>query len=225
MSFVERNKIWLLPLLGAGVLGVLWMNFKTFKPKPVAPLPPSQPTAPSASTSADPVSLAPPPAAMLPAPPPPAPAPGTGGVDLWSDLRAMETPPPELTRTDELLKEGEKPLNLSRLGQPNTPALEPRDWQGLPEPAFPQARTGVLEAKTPTALPKLDFVVESASGAQEAWFQGKPYREGQSPNGVHKIKQIRRWSVVLTGPNGETRLSTELGRPRVQPSTVPAEAL
>ena len=225
MSFVERNKIWLLPLLGVGVLGVLWMNFKTFKPKPVAPSPPSQPAAPSTSGSANPTPPAPPPAAMPPAPLPPVPTPGAAGADLWSDLRALETPPPELTRTDELLKEGEKPLNLSRLGQPNAPALDPQEWQSLPEPVFPQARTGVLAAKTPTALPKLDFVVESASGAQEAWFHGRPYREGQTPDGVHKIKQIRRWSVVLTGPSGEIRLSTELGRPKAQPSTVPAEAL
>lgn len=215
MSFVERNKIWLLPLLGVGVLGVLWMNFQTFKPKAAAPEPPPPPAPLSAPS--------PSPTTAVPTPPPPSPH-ATASSDLWSDLRLLENVPPELTRTEDLLRKGEKPLDVSRLGQPDAPALDPRNWQTLPEPVFPKARTLSAVATAPTAIPKLDFVVEASNGAQEAWFAGRPFREGQSPDGVHRIKQIRRWSVVLTGPTGEIRLSTELVRPKAKPSPVSAEA-
>ena len=32
MSFVEKNKAWLLPILGVGVASVLFMNYRSFKP-------------------------------------------------------------------------------------------------------------------------------------------------------------------------------------------------
>ena len=216
MSFVERNKIWLLPLLGVGVLGVLWMNFQTFKPKATPAATPSP--SPSPASPAPP----PPPSTV----PPPSPAPVNVGTDLWADLRVLGSPPPELIRTEELLREGERPLEVSRIGDPAAPNLEPRDWQSLPEPEFPQARAVPAVAMTVAAPLKLDFVLEAANGAQEAWIGGRPYREGQSPDGVHRIKQIRRWSIVLAGPSGETRLSTELGRSqKANPSSVPAEAM
>ena len=220
---MERNKLWLLPLLGVGVLGVLWMNFQVFKPKaaePAAPLPP-----PPSQTSPV-IPAAPPPPVATPMP---ASAPSVSGPDIWSDLRLLETPPPELTRVEELLLEGEKAFDVARLGHSEPPILNPKDWQFLPEPEFPRARPEPALAAASVPLPKLDFVLEDARGEQEAWFAGRAYREGDSPDGIHRIRKISRWSVVLSGPGGELRLSTELGRvapsPKANPRSAPAEAL
>lgn len=224
MSFVERNKAWLLPLLGVGVLGVVWMNLQTFKPKKA----PAKPTPPAATPSPLTPAAAPAPAPVPPPAPhaaPPAHEPGASGVDLWSDLRPLEPPAPTLAQADEMLKEGARPLDLARIGQRPEPELDPLSWRGLPEPHFPKAVVAAAQPKTPSAAPKLELILEGPDGAQEAWFRGRPYREGQSPDGVHRIKQIRRWSVVLSGPNGEIRLSTELGRAKAGQPAVAAEAM
>jgi len=220
VSFVERNKIWLLPLLGVGVAGVLWMNYQAFKPKvadpvpaPITPAPLATPPVPAAS------------APVTPAVPPPS----NAGADLWADLRSLEAPAPELTRTDELLREGAKAVDVSRVGQPIPPVLDPRGWQALPDPVFPKPPVAPGTVAPARPLPRLEFVLETARGEQEAWFEGRPYREGENLDGTHRIKQITRWAVVLSGPAGDIRLSTELGRvapsPKAKPRPVSAEAM
>lgn len=222
MSFIERNKVWLLPLLGVGVLGVVWMNVQTFKPKkPPVALPPPAPAAATPSNAAP--EPAPAPVPVAPAPEP-APVPA-GGADLWSDLRPLEAPSPRLSQADEMLKEGARPVEVSRLGQPAEPELDPRSWQALPEPRFPKVATASAAPKAPSATPVLGLILEGSGGVREAWFGGRPYREGQSPDGAHRIKQILRWSVLLTGPTGEIRLSTELGRAKSARPGASAEAM
>ena len=237
MSFVERNKAWLLPLLGVGVVGVLWLNYLTFYPrKPVTASPPNAKATPpvagstspsvSANQAAPNEANAPPPSVPRSANPPSVSVAG----DLWADLKIVEAPPPELNGMDALLKEGENPLRLAVFQETKKPTLSPEDWTHLPEPEIVHKN---LVASHDVPLPPLvlDFVLRLENGVRQAWFGGKAYREGQKPDRAHKIKRITERGVVLSGSGGETLISTNLKR--VSPSfkanppadpAVPAEA-
>lgn|GEM_PF-5503904 len=231
MSFVQKNKAWLLPILGAGVVWAFWNMYQAFTPVPAAPVQPA--SAPLAGVPPAPVAPAPSPTplpAPLPPPPPPQPsAPPAANAGLWADLTALEASPAELNRTEELLKEGEKPLTPAGMQELPEPQLSPEEWRGLPEPQILRvAPRG--ESMTPAApLPRLDFVLErDDTKVKEAWMGGRGYREGASPNGTHRIKRITDNTVLLAGPTGEILLTTDLGTapppPKAETPTASAEA-
>lgn len=194
MSFVERNKVWLLPLLGLGVVGVVVLNLKTFRGKPTPPAP----------VQALPAEAPAPPQPPPPAPVPPRPAAG-GPSDLWSDLRPLETPAPSLNDLPALLTAAEQPLKATPAPRPQ---LDPPAWMRLPPvPVFPAP---VVRSTAPTALPPLEFILRTPEG-RWAYFGGRPFAEGQRPDGHHRIQSIQARRVVLRSPDGGLRsLTTDL---------------
>lgn len=200
MTFIEKNKAWLLPLLGLGVAGVLYLDFHS-KAAPV-PEPPVAP-APSAQAPA-PGAQAPAPGTQIPAPaaaaaPPVAGAPG----DLWGDLQALEKPPEALCQEDALKKRCRASLG---------PLLEAPAWSRLPRPGWvreaepPKAAPSgpPLPPPPPAPVPVVDFVLSGAQGAT-AWIHGRPYRAGENiPGGPFSVASIEWNRVGLTGPKGDT---------------------
>jgi len=201
LSFVEKNKAWLLPLLGVGVAAVAYLNLR----KPARPRP-----LPSAG-AAEPARLAPaPPAAPVPAPSlvmaaPAAPAAPAPGSDLWSDLRALAAPSgPSLA--EAALRE--------RCREALDPVLESGFPASLPHPgpvreAPPertQAAAAVPAAAAPARpLPDLGFILCAAGAPPCAWIGGRPWREGQSlPGGTWRVGPIRWNRVALLDPAGRT---------------------
>lgn len=218
MSFVQKHKAWLLPLLGVGVVWAGWNISQSLKPS--APVPVKSDVPEGSARPAPPVAA--------PAPPPAPKAPAAN--DLWSDLRQLDTPAPGLNQVTELVQQGARPLAPDWLQASSRPDFRPTRWKDLPEPQFPRLTTGP-EAKSLSApLPVLDFVLERQdSRSREAWIGGKAYQEGQSPDGVHRIKHITNRSVLLVGPSGETLLTTDLGKstpnsPKPALTARPAEA-
>lgn len=194
MSFAERNKVWLLPALGAGILAVVWMNYQSFKSAPA----PVEPRAEAAATAQILAATTPPPTV------PPS-APNAAADGLWADLRGLETPPPELNRAEVFLQQGGQALPQNARANAPVAALHPQQWSLLPEPYFP--RQAAVTAVTPGRSLQVDFIIDTARG-REAWFEGRAYHVGQSPDGSHQIKAIHERSVLLNGPSGELELST-----------------
>lgn len=194
MSFVERNKVWLLPLLGLGVVGVVVLNLKTFRGKPAPPVPAQAPPAEAPAPSQPPPSI----------PVPPRPAAG-GPTDLWSDLRLLETPAPSLNDLPALLAEAEQPLKATPAPRPQ---LDLQGWVHLPPiPVFPSP---AVRPTALTTLPPLDFILRTPEG-RWAYFGGRPFAEGQRPDGHHRIQTIQARRVVLRSPDGGLRsLTTDL---------------
>ncbi len=175
MSFVEKHKLWLLPLLGLGVLGVVYMNLQMFKKPP-------QPAPRGTSTAAAPATALPAPAAMTPPPAVP-PPPGAPGEELWADLRALEAPAPALADAGILLGQGERPVDPAAARR--MPSLRPDVWTRLRMPVAPPS---LLEARpeapaAPLSPPAVTFVGETPSGPV-AWIGGRPFRPGDlTPSG------------------------------------------
>lgn len=204
MSFIEKHKAWLLPLLGVGVAGVVWLNIRTFSA-------PASPAVQAPSAAGPEAAAAPTP---VPAPAPafaaPQPAGAPKGADLWSDLRAYEEPAAALTDSRELLKRGRDPLGPGEAGA--SPDLHPESWKGLHSPT--PARTGTAAAAPSPAgpLPSLDFVMQLPD-RRVAFLGGRAFLEGQTPDGIHQIRRIRERSVELSGPQGSLVLTTDLRPP------------
>ncbi len=188
MSFVERHKVWLLPLLGLGVIGVVYLNMRMLGGSPA-------PAATSESAAADPKpqGMAPMPAVVLPPPPEAAPiAQPSGTQDLWADLRALETPPSSLTATAELLSKGERPRDLSTARR--MPGFHPDQWERVgrmkPLPAVPDRESPSMAEpeKVPPPLPVVTFVGRTPEGPI-AWIQQRPCREGDLlPDGYRIVR-------------------------------------
>jgi hypothetical protein len=197
MSFAERNKAWLLPLLGVVALGVVYLNIQTLQ-APAAPAAPPGPS-PALQTTA-------PPSAPAQAGPEPRSA---GPADLWSDLRRLEGPSPALNQTQEILGHAAEPLDSHE----PAPALRPQTqaWTRLTNPSLPapprdaQAPPAVKAAPAP--LPTLSFVATSSSGPQ-AWLDGRPYAVGQTTPGGYRVQRILADRVVLEGPTGTVECFT-----------------
>ncbi len=196
MSFAEKNKAWLLPLLGLGVAGVVFMNIKLFTGDKPAAAQESQ--APQAAASPA-VPEAPPPVAES--------APDTSG-DLWADLRAYAKTPENLTE-DKALRDRSR----VRVGQDlETPSPSP-----LPRPStnlegwIPLRKAAEKGTQDPSPLvpaPEVEFLVHGPSGAR-AWFDGQGFRQGESLPGLHySVEKIGSTSVELKGPKGKTTQST-----------------
>lgn len=216
MSFVERNKNWVLPLLGVMALGVIYMNFQMFKPKPKAPEPPG--AAPPLTATA--------PAAVIAAPPPPAPEPTPAGPrkpDLWSDLRALEEPWAGLNQADALLKQGSQPLKAE--------LLHPVPWVlplpvslRVPEPLRGAPTTPATLPSRPSAPPpEVDFLILNPKGTS-AWLGGSGFRVGQVLAGGWKVRRITPDMVEVEGPGGVIRRWTNPVKAKMAPKIPSPEA-
>ncbi len=188
MSFIEKHKVWLLPLLGLGVLGVGYMNFRTLRgnPPPVAsePVPP-EPTPEIAET----------PEAAQPS------------ADLWSDLRPFAILPGNLAQESTFMDRARVALGPEltlaaplALGNPHEASL------GKPaqKPGDQGTSLGFSEGEPPA----LDFLIHSPHGTY-AWFGGRAYRVGEKlQESGYTLSRIGPTFVELTGPQGRVVAST-----------------
>lgn len=197
MSFIERNKAWVLPLLGVAALGVVWMNIQMHSPKKpppdVAPGPVAPPPAPTM-------------AAPLAAPLPSSAPPGAPGSDLWADLRPLEEPWSGLNQRDALLAKGAMPFPEALLHpepyhpESGAPSVHPREAP-TPRPA-PTAAPSLPGGHDPAKpLPDVDFLIRTPKGTS-AWVQGHGAQEGQSWPGGWKIRRVTTDMVEVEGPGG-----------------------
>jgi len=194
VSFIEKNKAWILPLLGVGVLGVLYLNLRP------TPAPAPQGPAPGAETAAPAVAEAP--------LPPPEKTAGTPETDIWEDLRTFATPPPALADENTFRDRARRSAQEALQSAPLTLALAipggVREPAPIPEPGE-KPSTGIETLSPP---PELEFLIHGATGAR-AWFEGQPYRTGQALDGkALSVGPIGFHSVELKGPKGKTILST-----------------
>lgn len=191
MSFIERNKAWILPLLGIAATGVVYLNVKMMgRQAPPSPGPGSLPA----------VQALPPP--VVPVSPPPHPG------DLWADLRALEGPWSHLNHTQELLKAAEHPV--ASLEAPRMPVEG--DWSRLTDPrvVLPQGGGATLAPGGPA--PEVAFIADTPKGRQ-AWMEGRPWVEGQVLPGGYRVKRILGDRVVLEGPSATVECFTHGLRP------------
>lgn len=227
MSFIHRNRVWLLPLLGLGCAWGVWNTVSTVtgkpKPKPAdatpAPTHPSDPVSIAATPSPAPFS---PSGGVTPSQPPPPAFGSAGGAppqqrsdpndELWADLRALEKAPAALSQTDALLKEGEQPLAVKWLTPVAPPNLSKEIWKYLfdrVQEKIEKISSKKLAVSKPIKLPKLDFVIFHGSPViGEAWFEGQPYHVGEILQGYYTVKRISQQKVTLITPEGELNLET-----------------
>jgi hypothetical protein len=188
MSFAERHKRWLLPVLAAAAAGAVWMN-----------LPDPAPRAPE-----------PAPAALPGAEPPPAQAPA--GRSFGADLQALAAPPPSANDPAPLLEAGRQAIAAPLRHPPAPPRLHPARWAHLAP--FPAAGTppgaSAPPAAAPAAPPRLDFIIDTGA-RREAWVQGRGYATGSELAGGYRLRRIDPDGVVVSGPRGEQRIP--LGNP------------
>jgi len=191
MSFAERHKRWLLPLLGAGVAAVVWMNFT---PKAVALQPRPGP-------------LEAPPIRQAPAPPPDPigtldPGPSAEGN---ADLQALGPPPPASVDPGPLLLAGRQAVPEAYRRPTPPPRLHPDQWQNLL--AFPGAVPAPEVAARVLAdpPPAPDFIFMMGS-RREAWMEGRGYREGAKLRGGYLLQRIAADGIVVSGPAGSVTL-------------------
>lgn len=193
MSFVEKNKAWLLPLLGLAAAGVVYMNLRTFQGSAAPAVAEGQPPA---ETPENPE----------PAPPPEAlPSAEEGGDgDLWGDLRGLAEVPSALK--DEGALRARARTGITDLMKPLDPpsVLRPAVVR---EPKAPPPPGAAPEA-APGEPPPLDFLVQGGQGGR-AWFEGAPFRSGQALPGTGLVVgPISGSKVTLKGPSGPRVLST-----------------
>ncbi len=223
MSFVEKNKAWLLPLLAVGAVAVVYMNIRTMSASPTPPPQPSTDAAASPAPGAEvpaPEMVSP---AGLPAPAPPR-SEGDTGLDIWADLRGMAVPPPYLADENTFRDLARRSAQEAILDQPQPKYLTVPT--GVREPLSPVEaadKKGAKGSLPEPQVPELDFLIHGASGSR-AWLEGKGYRSGQVLEGnLLSVGPIRSTSVELKGPSGKTRaiLSTNPLHPP-EPSARPA---
>ncbi len=191
MSFVERHKLWLLPVLAAGVAAVGWFNYQSFtgsKPAVAATSGDPQPAEPTAAPPS-------PPAPSL-STPEPAPA-GSGGV--WDDLKALAVVPADWNRLDSLDTQARAPLPVASLRE------GPGDLIRLAGPRMREAQnrprpSGSGEA--PPSAPPPDILIQLPEGSR-VWFDGVGYRERQElGRAPWRVRKIYPRAVELQGPGG-----------------------
>lgn len=197
MSFVERNKAWILPLLAAGVAGVAYMNYRSFS----AP-------APASPAAASPAPAAGAPAAAPAEPPPPQPSSMGGDSTLWEDLRPLAVVPQGLVQTEAMQSRATGVLGDDIL-RPPSPASSPFPVPPEPEALKPEPRGGGSGAADPLAVaPPPDFLIQIPEG-RRVWFAGEGYRVHQKVEGSpFVVKRIGQDQVVLQGPGGPQIRST-----------------
>lgn len=199
MSFVEKNKAWLLPLLGVAVLGVVYMNLRTAFSPPAPPAPPAGSEAPAPETQAQ---VAPAPAAERP--------PDATGADLWEDLRGFAVAPPFLADENSFRDQARRSALAAIHEHPQQAVLTVPAGVREPLPPPPKEKAGLGGPVSSGTVPELDFLIHGARGPR-AWLEGKPYRTGQMVEGDgFQVGPIGYTSVELHGPagKGKTILST-----------------
>ena len=210
MSFVEKNKAWLLPLLGVGVAAVVYVNYRDMTaPAPVAPAGPAAPAAP-ASEGQGPAA-----APAVAVAPRPTTAASVDAQGLWADLQALAAPPAALAQESALRERARASLG---------PLLDVTFPTGLPRPARVReaapahAAAAVAAALVPReapAVPSVEFILSGPAGFS-AWFQGRPYRLGQTlRGGGFRVEAITWNRVTLSGPAGQViqRSTSDFNRP------------
>lgn len=187
MSFIEKNKAWILPLLGVAAAGVVYLNIRTMS---APPAPPAAPPAP------EPVAA-------------PATPEGTSSGDLWEDLRKFAAPPPALADENGFRDQARRSTG-GALRVPEADATLPspsavREPKPISEPK-PKSGAGPETPSHPP--PGLDFLIQGPTGSR-AWLEGRPYRSGEKiPGQPLQVGSIGFASVELKGPKGRTILST-----------------
>jgi hypothetical protein len=173
---VERNRRWILPLLGAAVLGVVFINVPS---RAGEVEPPAAPAMAEAEAEAANPEAAP---------------------SLARDFRFLETPGP--AEAGLLLQRGHGFLGAA-LRDSRRPALHPGLWGRLPGiPVAPEPRVPGVARAAAQPPPPLDFLIETGAG-REAWIKGVGYRPGATLQGGYRLKEITDTGVVLGGPAGE----------------------
>lgn len=220
-SFIERNKAWVLPLLGVAALGVIYMNVKMLGPSAKAAAAAPAPLPVAGATPAAPPPLPPP----APLPQPSAARPGT--PDLWSDLRALEEPWTGLNQAESILAKGAQPLKAEALL--GTPKELPRAWSlQVPEPrrapaATPTAGSGSAASVPALPPPEVDFLIRNGMGSS-AWVGGAGFKVGQLLAGGWRVRRITSDMVEVEGPGGVLRRWTNPVKARTSPLAPPSEA-
>lgn len=204
MSFAERHKRWLLPLLGLALAGVVWLNLR------------------AGAADALPASEAAPPAGEpeerqeTPSPEPGRPDPGE------ADLRALEAPSAEDNDVLPLLLAGRQPLTGDLRAGTRRPELHPGLWAGLAQPPA-QPAPAPEAAPAPAALPRaIDFLLESGD-RQEAWVGGRGYRPGDVLPGGYVLRRLTPGGAVLAGPGGERLLPLNSNPSAPAPGPAPGD--
>lgn len=213
MSFAERNKIWLLPLLAAGVAAVLWYDLRdTGTPATAVPSAPPQAavpdaSAPPSSSAAQPTAAPDAGAAVMP----------PLGPDAWADLRPMNTVPAFLNQLSGLTTQATRALPRDLLDPPppgamGNQALATPDLLSIPSVG------GSGPASEP---PTLEFISRTPEGLH-AWYGGVAFKAGQTILGTtYRIREIRPPKVVLEGPSGRIEQATFRLAPPVAASHPP----
>lgn len=195
MSFIETHKRWILPLLGLGAVGVVYLNVTTFQGTSA----PAGSPAAQATPAAEPDPAAP--ASSAPSQP-------VTGESLWDDLQSVATVPPDLSAQGTFEQQALaalppvafEPTPAGRVARPlrTEPAWTP--------PAPPRSPTA-----TATPAPSPDFLIQGPGGTK-AWFSGQGYRPGDtlqaSPFMVRSIHIQPTPTVTLQGPSGAATRST-----------------
>ncbi len=194
MSFVERNKTWILPALAAGAAAVVWMNMRTFSdtPAPVAVPPPLE--LPAA-------------AAIIPAA---APAASQGALEdnLWEDLLALAVVPAAVGDRGPFEQRALSALTPAQLA--GAAAAAPLARPGA-EPGHHPPSTSQVGGPQAGAAPQPDFLIEGPAGSR-AWFEGRGYGQGQAlrdkPFRIQSIELDPAPLVRLKGSQGIASRST-----------------
>ena len=186
-SYIERNKLWLLPLLGVGAAAVVILNIRGASSSP----PPPESQAQS----------------QMEVPPVPEAPPAGTGTDLWADLKALETVPASLAQDGPIMVRSH--LALGKAMDPPAPPEVP-----VPRPAEPELRKAQpppvesVPAAAPLPPPEPDFVIQGSKG-RRVWIDGRPFTEGQNvQDSPYRVGRIGRSRVEILGPQGTTTRST-----------------
>jgi hypothetical protein len=193
MSFVEKNKRWLLPVIGAGVAGVVWMNLPDRSAQTPLPAPlPGVENAPAAPVLEE----------RYPA--------GAGrGTD--PQLKALDAPPPAVYEPAPLLLAGRQALAAELRSPARPPLLHPDQWRALC--ALPEPVSATSDAQP---LPPLNFIISSRAG-NEAWMGGIGYRRGAVVRDGFVLSSINADGVLLSGPSGMVAIPLKSSAPPPEP--------
>jgi len=149
VSFIERNKLWLLPILGVAAAGVLWLNL------PASPLVAGEALAAKPEVQETPLEVIAPPAA--------------------TELQSLGAPAPEANDPEPLLLAGRQPLGLELRLPSRRPVLHRDQWAKLAQ--APPQYTPARGASAPMALappPTPDFIIDNGK-QRSVWIKGKAY--------------------------------------------------
>jgi prepilin-type processing-associated H-X9-DG protein len=226
LSFIDKNKVWLLPLLGLGILGVGYMNYRSFSgggsesaPTSAAPEQPTPepPTQPATTTPSQP-------AAPTPSQAPPASVDATDASssgNLWDDLQGFAVVPGTLAQ-EQAVKDRARVAMGPELEDPPPLRLERPNVAASTKPL--RKDPSLEKSLTLNEAPELEFLVHGAQG-NFAWFDGSAYKVGDSLPGTNfVVNRIESTFVELRGPQGLIRkYANPVNAPDTKPSD-PSEA-